>query len=31
VRVGPVAGRAEADATAARLKSAGHAAVLQAR
>lgn len=31
VRVGPVAGRAEADATAARLKAAGHAAVLQAR
>jgi DedD protein len=31
VRVGPVAGRADADATAARLKAAGHAAVLQAR
>ncbi|MFB1029516.1 MAG: SPOR domain-containing protein, partial [Thauera sp.] len=31
VRVGPVAGRAEADAAAARLKSAGHPAVLQAR
>ncbi len=31
VRVGPVAGRAEADATAARLKSAGHSAVLQPR
>ena len=31
VRVGPVAGRAQADAAAARLKSAGHPAVLQAR
>ncbi|MBV2261930.1 MAG: SPOR domain-containing protein [Thauera sp.] len=31
VRVGPVAGRAEADATVARLKSAGHPAVLQPR
>ena len=31
VRVGPVAGRAEADATAARLKAAGHPAVLQPR
>jgi len=31
VRVGPIAGRAAADSTAARLKSAGHRAVLQPR
>ncbi len=31
VRVGPIAGRAAADSAAARLKSAGHRAVLQPR